>query len=110
MNDDKWFALTEQIRKRFVVSDEGKDERPDVSGEAEYLCFNGPLGLMKIERISSPRVIDKKIHASRRIGAAATVEYIYHPSEVVRRIKIYRWQNEVNGWQEIKAENLINNL
>jgi hypothetical protein len=114
MNPNKWDDIIFQIEEKFgiekhffedfVVAEQSDGKK--IMGKKEIIEFKGPLGKMRIEKISRPKIIDKKVLASRRIGSKAVVEYIYSNEEFVDQIKIYRFDDATNNWQEITANGL----
>jgi hypothetical protein len=100
MNDEKWETLTEQIRRKFKVSEHTTSE-PDARDRAvrEVIVFEGPTGPMKLERVTRPLVLEKKPVYSNRIGSGVGYEYVFHPTEKTHRESLFRWEN--NGWTEM---------
>jgi hypothetical protein len=58
---------------------------------------------MRIEKISQPKVLDKKVLSSKRIGGKAAVDYIYDPIEKTEYIKVYQWDESSQGWREAQT-------
>src|SRR5439155_265822 len=48
-------------------------------------------------------VVDKKLHYSNRAGGGSYVEYVYSDTETTSRIRLYRWSDMINDWEEIDA-------
>ena len=102
MTDEKWEKLIFMVEEKFgILKREKKEIEEEGGGEVESVEFNGPLCKMKIERILHPRIIDKKVHYSRRIGSESKVDYIYSDTEKVQRLKVYKWSLDQNDWEEI---------
>ncbi len=72
-------------------------------GTRAWIIFQGPLGKMKLERISHPRVVGKNVTHSKRIGSSATVEYTYDENDIVGYVKAYKWNESMASWEEMKA-------
>ncbi|GAG45197.1 unnamed protein product [marine sediment metagenome] len=105
MTDERWENLIFMVEEKFgVLKREKKRIEEGGGGEAESVEFDGPLGKMKIERISRPRILDKKVHYSRRIGSGSHVDYIYSDTEKVQQLKVYKWNLEQNDWEEVNAD------
>lgn len=107
--DEKWEKLIFLVEEHCRVI-ERKAEDFEVSrtntgqsimGQREFLEFESPLGKMKLERVIKPKVLDKKVLATKRIGGRVAVDYIYSPEEFVSEIKVYRWDDKEGLWQEI---------
>ena len=103
MTDEKWENLLEMIKQQFQVLDKGVEDLVDTKGVREFIIFYGPLGKMKLERTSKPRVIDKKVYSSRRIGAAVREELVYSKTELIHQFEAYHWDEKQNDWLKIKA-------
>ncbi len=114
MNDEKWLDILDMIDNKFEVLDKTRAEVPigdDLDEEKateiiEAVIFNGPLGKMKVERITKPEIIDKKTHYSKRAGDKARVEYEFSQTEKVHKMKAYRWDDIAGDYIEIEAGNL----
>ena len=100
MNDDKWEALVGQIRRTFKVTEHTTSE-PDLRDKAvrEVIVFDGPMGPMKLERVTRPLVLEKKPIYSGRAGAGVQYDYVLDPVEKTHRESLFRWEN--NGWTEM---------
>jgi len=107
MTPEKWENLIDNIKDKFEV-EENKTEHLDQHGgtDIEFIIFKGPLGRMKLEFITKPRVLDKKTTYSRRIGSETAVEYIYSEDEKTHRLMAYKWDDFQNDWVEIDPNNL----
>lgn len=113
MRDAKWENLIFMIEEKFGISKRntrpieiGQDSQGEsIMGEIETIEFKGPNGQMKIERISRPKVIDKKVLSTKRIGGKVAVDYIYSPEEKSYEVKLYR-QDEKGEWQEVNVTSL----
>jgi hypothetical protein len=116
MDDQKWERLTFLIEQRCKIllhRKEGFEIAKTSTGqpimaEREFIEFESPLGKMKLEKILKPKVIDKKVLSSKRIGGRVAVDYVYSSEEFVSEIKIYCWDNQKESWQEadLKSFNL----
>ncbi len=113
MNPTKWenliylveerFGIDKKYSEDFEVAETSAGEK--IIGQKEIVEFKGPLGRIKLEKISRPRVIDKKVLHTKRIGGKTAVDFVYSNSEPVVELKIYK--EEVNGeWEEISPETM----
>lgn len=109
MNPNKWEEIIYQIEEKFGIDNHQTEnfvvaEQHDgrkIMGQKEIIEFNGPLGKMKLEKVSQPKVIDKKVLSSRRIGGKAAVDYVYSEDEKSEYIKIYRLDEISQQWIEM---------
>jgi len=115
MQDEKWENLIFMIEEKFGIVDR-KEENIEVArtstnqlifGKKESVEFNSPQGKMKVERICRPKVLDKKVLSAKRIGGKVAVDYIYSEEEKTYQVKLYRFDEKENNWQEIDFTALI---
>ena len=110
MSPEKWADLIYLVEEKFCIDDrhsesfivEETHEGKQIMGERETIEFTGPMGKTRIERTSQPKLIDKKIISSKRIGSKSVVDYVYSPSERSEHIKFYRQEQTSGQWSEIK--------
>lgn len=113
MNDERWYELKDKLKSRFgeVAESDNHEEHEDDVGHTmksrtETLVFNSELGKLKIERISRPKILDKKAHYHKGAGVAK-VEYIVSDTEYSHKINVYK-MDEAGEWQplDLPAERL----
>lgn len=106
MTDEKWQEVIAKIKDNFKLINHQTEEFDEGFGlsSIEYVEFIGPLGKMRLERITKPLVIDKKTIGSKRIGSSATVEYIYSDTEKVHKFKAYRFNDKSQEWEEMETQ------
>lgn len=114
MQDDKWEALKEELKRKFKVEEIGFEDLimetgdgPVVQGKTEFLIFGTPLGKIKLARESKPVVLDKKEFYSHQQGKAARIEYKFSETEFSHKVKAYKYNDdyddEKDQWKEIDA-------
>jgi hypothetical protein len=110
MQDDKWEALKEELKRKFKVEDEHFEDLtvqtadgPVISGKVEVIIFESPMGKVKLARESKPVVLGKKEFYSHQQGKAARVEYQFSDTEFSHKIKAYKWDDDNDEWKEIDA-------
>ncbi|MBU0598110.1 hypothetical protein KKF61_03890 [Patescibacteria group bacterium] len=103
MQDDKWQDIIGRVKDDFEVLENKTKDLDEGPGSVEFIIFNGPLGKMKLERISRPIVLDKKGIGSRRIGSQTSVQYTYSETEKSHKFKAYKWNDEQNDWVAMEA-------
>ena len=101
MSPDKWEEIKEMAKKNFEVLEVARNEKDGVI--TEELIFNGPLGKMKLEFVSKPLVLSKKVHYSKRMGDTAKVDYITSDTEKTNTLFAYKWDMAGENWVEINA-------
>jgi len=107
MDDERWEELVNQIELKLKIQEKKTVTGPDSKTKIETIIFLGPEGKMKLERTSKPLVLDKKVHYSKRIGSAPSVEYIYSPTEKVQRVQLFKWSEKDHDWEEVRLDRLI---
>ncbi|MFA5107487.1 MAG: hypothetical protein WC497_04140 [Patescibacteria group bacterium] len=104
MTDEKWQETKGKIKDTFDVLDERTEDLIDEPGTAETIEFVGPLGRMRLERVTKPVVIGERAIGARRIGSQKTVQKEYSPDEKVHYIKAYKFDEATEEWVEIEIE------
>lgn len=113
MNPKTWEKLVFLAEEKFGIDKREEEEievgehsdGSKVMGKKEIIEFTSPLGKIKVEKTSRPKVIDKKVLHTKRIGGKVAIDYVYSPTEKTEEVKIYS-QNQEGEWQEINPENL----
>lgn len=114
MNSRKWENLIFKVEEKFGVKEKYEEQfefaekhnGEKIMGRKEIIEFEGPWGLMKLEKISQPRIVDKKILSSRRIGGKVAVEFIYSDTDEVFKFNIYKKEREEDKWIEVLPETM----
>lgn len=109
MTKEKWQNTIGMIDDKFGIDDKRSEKEEigqdangdDVFEKTEIVEFNGPLGKMKLEFLSRPIVLDKKTSFSRRIGSRVDVKYIFSDSETSTKFRAFKWNKELEVWDEI---------
>ena len=110
MNANKWenlvfmaeekFGIDKQYNEDFEVAELSTGEK--IMGQKQIVEFKSPLGRIKLEKVSLPKVIDKKVLHTKRIGGRVAVDFVYSDTEKVVRLKIYK--QALNGeWDELSG-------
>ena len=106
MNDRRWDALLSEIEIKFGFKKKSKTPAEPGPGEIEVVEFEGPAGLMRLERVSRPIVLDKKMHYSKRIGSQPVSEYVYSETDRSHRVRLLSWNRREGGWREVDLDKL----
>ncbi len=109
MDNEKWERLIFLIEERCKITARKSEEfevaktasGQPIMGQREFIEFESPLGKMKLEKNTRPKVIDKKVLHTKRIGGRVAVDYIYSPEESISEIKVYQWDKQNNFWREV---------
>jgi len=109
MNDRGWEELVDLIDQKYEIDDHQKldevmPDNPDLHRQIEIITFSKGGDDYKIERIISPRILDKKTFY-HKTGASERDQYVYDPEETSNRVVF--WRQVAGEWQEIKPEALF---
>jgi len=104
MTDEKWEQISTMLQDKFEVLDHGTEDLDP--GELEFYEFESPLGKIRIERHIKPKLLDRKMHLSTRIGAEGKEERVYSEDEDVSYFKAFKWEDDTSTWVEMDGENL----
>ena len=99
VTDEKWETLVEQIQRKFGIEAHTQNEPLEDAGVREVVIFKSPAGKMKLERVSRPLVLEKRLHYSKRAQSGHSVEYVYSKTEKTYRERLFRWAG--SEWEEI---------
>jgi hypothetical protein len=100
MTDEKWEEVKNMVKEKFGMQDHFEEEL-EGGGSVETIEFEGPLGLMKVERTVKPKVMDTKTSYSNRKGAVASnIEQVTSKMEEVKFVKAYVKKDE--RWVEME--------
>ncbi|MEK7606700.1 MAG: hypothetical protein AAB444_00670 [Patescibacteria group bacterium] len=104
MTDDRWREVVDKVKAQFQVRDEGRREIEDIPRAfAEYIIFETPQGEIKLERVTSPVVLDKKTIYSKLAGSASRVEYTYSDTEMFSKLRVFKWVESRDEWEEMRG-------
>jgi len=107
MTFERWRDIINKIKDNFLVEDSGKSHLDEAGGvDIEYIIFQGPLGKIKLEYTAKPVVLDKKTIYSSRIGSETKINYVYSEDEKSFKLKVFKWDQTIDDWQEIDAKKL----
>jgi hypothetical protein len=106
MNDQRFEEVLRRLVKLFgdLEFDEIEDE--ETQAVTETVVWTGPQGKMKLARTTRPLVVDKKTHFSNRAGGSTHVEYVFSKTETTSRVRLFRWIEATNDWEEVDASEL----
>lgn len=97
------FGIDKRYKEKFEVAETSSGKK--IMGEKEIVEFKSPLGRIRLEKVSRPKVIDKKVLHAKRIGSRVAVDFVYSDEEKVVELKIYK-QGPNGAWEEISPETM----
>lgn len=107
MTKDRWLEIQDIVKDKFESIQTGQEFYEEEGGTTlDWLEFEGPLGLMRLEFETRPVVLDKKTHGSNRMGSEAHVQYIYSPTEKISKLYAFKFDENLDDWQEIDLSQL----
>jgi hypothetical protein len=102
MTKDRWLEIRDIVAEKFGSAQSGEDFYEEEGGTTvEWLEFEGPLGLMRLEYETRPVIVDKKTHGSNRMGSEAKVQYIYSETEKSAKLFAFKFDESSDSWLEI---------
>jgi len=107
MNDDKWGEILDRVAEKFDVIDSGKEILEHIPNAfIEFIVFESPMGKVRLERKTSPKVLDKKTLGAQKRTMGVGVEYIYSKDEFVKTFKVFKEEN--GEWVPFDDEDFLN--
>src|SRR5688572_11839319 len=98
MNDSKWADVLDNVQSNFTVEDEGREELPDVpNGSVEFVVFTSPMGRIRLQRETRPRVEETKAFGGSKYGAGQMIEKIYSATDMVHHFSA--WKDVDGEWE-----------
>ncbi len=104
MTNEKWEQIIGQIKDSFEISSHETTDGDLEHETYETLIFTNPLGRMKLERHTKPRLLETKTLYSNRKGTAGTEERVYSDDETVDTVALYREVGD--DWEEMDVSAL----
>ena len=110
MNDSAWEELVDLIDEQYEIDKSNRHEEP-LEGEKklkqtiESIEFEKDNIKYKIDRVTGPRIIDKKTFYSGH-GSANRMQYVYDPEETSSKVVFYKQLVDGN-YNEISPEDLM---
>lgn len=101
MNDERWGDILEKVKEKFTVIEHETETFDDRPGQVEFIIFEGPLGKIKLERTTTPKVLGTKGLGSNRIGSDTAVQYQYSDTEKIHEFSAWMWKE--GDWTEMEA-------
>lgn len=110
MNDRAWDELVDLIDTKFTVDKNDRkteklEDNHELTRTIESIEFEKDNVKYKIERITSPQIVDKKTYYHRS-GSADRLQYVYDPEETSSKMVFYK-QLPDGYWNEIQPEDLL---
>ncbi len=105
MTRDKWDSIVYKLETMFPDAEVIREDIEDVdTGIRETVEFESPqMGLIKLEFIDMPLLLEERTIGGKRIGATVKVEKIYSDTERVYRLNIYK-KNSLDEWEKLEIE------
>ena len=107
MNDERWNELLYKIGLKSGPLERKVETQDEDRTTVETVMFQTALGKMKLQRITRPVIIEKKMRYSKRIGGSVESEYIYSDTEKSYRVVLYRWSADESAWVEVDVRKVF---
>jgi hypothetical protein len=95
MEDTGWNKIVDAIDTKFGLIDHGHkteplEDRHDLTQTIHYIVFEKSGEQFKIERVTSPAIIDRKSIHAKSAHSSVRFENIYDPEESMHKTNFYR--------------------
>lgn len=105
-----WGEILDRLEDQFgeMEIQELSESREDDTGQKlvsqiKRVEFETPQGLMRVDLVTAPMILDKKTHYSHTSGTHANVEFVLSETEKTQKIRAYRFNEDMNEWTEINT-------
>ena len=110
MNDRAWGELVDLIDEQYNIDnsnrrEESLEDDKKLKQTVESIEFEKDNIKYKIERVTGPRIIDRKTFYSGH-GSANRIQYVYDPEETSSKVVFYK-QLADGHYNEISPEDLM---
>ncbi len=110
MNDRAWEELVDLIDSKYEIDNSNRreevlEDNHKLKRIVESIYFEKDNQKFRIERITSPRIIDRKTFYSAH-ATANQIKYVYDPEETSTKVIFYRQLPDGN-YNEIAPEDLM---
>ena len=110
MHEEKWLQIRDMIAKNYADVEEYEEdlEEKEGKGSVQGMEFTGPLGRMRLERVTKPVLLQKKTAYARRAGSVSKVtDYQYSETETLSTLKAYKYDEGADLWEEVTLNSLV---
>jgi hypothetical protein len=113
MQEKAWEGLLDRLEDKYgeVKVQRREDIRNDdlgneIKSQVQFVEFDMSGNSFRVEKITSPMILDKKTHYTHTAGARANIEYILSETETTSKMKVFRFDNDEDDWIEIQASDM----
>lgn len=111
MTTDQWKELKERFREKFTIVYEAVEPLPDIPhATVDVVEIETPMGSLRCEFTTKPRVVGRKVLAAARIGSTAHEENVYAKNDLVHFLEIFQWDDRHEDWKKIKGGDIVSDL
>jgi len=110
MGEKAWDELINLIDEKYQIDSsdrlqEDVEDHPELKRIIERIEFEKDNIKYRIDRVTSPAIIDKKTHYHHR-GSANRIEYVYDPEEITTKVVFYKQLSD-GHYNEISPESML---
>ncbi|MBA3678675.1 hypothetical protein H0W80_00515 [Candidatus Saccharibacteria bacterium] len=110
MNDRAWEELIDLIDTKYTIDDSNRleeklEDNPGFSKKIERIEFEKDNIKYRIDRVTSPAIVDKKTHYHHK-GSADRIQFVYDPTETTSKIVFYQMLAD-GHFNEISPESML---
>lgn len=102
MTRDRWLDIKATIKDKFTILEEGTEAREEGPGQIEFIEFDGPLGRLRCEYESHPKIIGKRALGGHKVGVGGRMKYEYDPHEETATFTVWKFTN--GDWEELQGD------
>lgn len=110
MSDNAWEELIDRIDAMYTVDSSVRLQEPleddsKLKQTIERIEFEKDNIKYRIDRVTSPAILDRKTHYHHR-GSANRIEYVYDPEDTTTKVVFYKKLADGN-YNEITPESML---
>lgn len=99
MTDAKWGEILDRVESSFTIENQGREELTEAPGGfVEFVEFTSPMGYLRLERSTTPRVEKTSAAGGSKYGAGSFVEKVYSETETVNTFSA--WKKVDDEWEK----------
>jgi hypothetical protein len=110
MKAEMWGDILDRLEDQYgkLNIEKLSDTREDDTGQKlvsdiQRVEFETAQGRMRVELVTAPMILDKKMHYTHTAGARGNVEYVLSETEKTTRIRAFRYDEDTDEWIEINT-------
>ncbi len=104
----RWENILEAVEDRLTIKNRSNEkflisEQPEVYGAREVIEFESPNGLLRLEHITKPKVVEKRTVYTKRLSSETKEELVYSSEEFTEQINLYVFRDGAWSMMDYKT-------